>query len=131
MGQKGGDYAGLSMDDLEQILRNLKLKTELRLGNPRRPEEFPMSAETLTTRLRDSVLIASFCASSFFDLPNKNQGHFSIVAAYNADEGMVLLTDPAAYRTGWHWVSVPELARSMAIPRNISKKPRGLICCAL
>ena len=63
-----------------------------------------------TTKQDESFIIASYSRSS---LHQTGEGHFSPIAGYHPEKDLVLILDVARFKYPPHWVSLPQLVKSM------------------
>jgi hypothetical protein len=54
-------------------------------------------------------------------------GHWSVLAAYDAQSDRVLILDVAKYKYQPAWVAIGTLRRALATLDTTSNKPRGLV----
>jgi hypothetical protein len=57
-------------------------------------------------------------------------GHWSVLAAYDAQTDRVLILDVAKYKYAPAWVTISALRQSIATTDSVSSKARGLVIVA-
>lgn len=75
-----------------------------------------------TRRFDDLRLVCSYNRSI---LQQTGTGHFSPIAAYHADENLVLILDVARFKYPTHWISVELLWKSMCTIDPTTNRTRG------
>lgn len=73
-----------------------------------------------------------FVLANYFraNLGQVGGGHWSVLAAYDAESGRVLILDVAKYKYTPAWVNISTLRQAIATIDTTSNKPRGLVIVA-
>jgi len=80
----------------------------------------------LQSKLRDDgqFVLVNYLRTT---LKQKGGGHWSVLAAYDAETDRVLILDVAKFKYTPAWVDIPTLRTAIDTMDTTSNKPRGLI----
>lgn len=116
-------HHGMTLDQLANALSQFPIKVTIIYGNDVSLAQFRQTM-LATMAKPNAMIIVNFLRST---LHQEGHGHFSPVAAYNAESDSFLILDVARYRYPAFWVKTQEMWQAIRTIDPESKKSRGLV----
>ena len=116
-------FTGMTLQQLGELLRKHRAEAEIVFARDTNLDTFRAMARANLRNPGDYVLVNYERAS----LGQREGGHISPLAAYNATADRFLILDVAAYRYPPTWVTAPDLWRAMNTLDPTSGKTRGFV----
>jgi hypothetical protein len=114
-------FSGMTLQELGELLRRHGAEVEVVHAQDTTLEDFRIRARENLSRVRDYVLVNYQRGV----LGQRESGHISPLAAYNAATDRFLILDVAAYRYPPTWVSAANLWNAMNTLDSTSGRTRG------